>query len=135
MAEHPNVERIRRVYEGAARTDPAPFIEALDPDVVWHFAGRSWMAGDHRGLPDVGQLFMNIAALSGGTFKTDPVDILGNDERVVSVVNASAARNGHTVDTSVCVVWTFKDGKVVDAREHIYDLYAVDDLWGDTRPG
>ena len=92
------------------------------------------MAGEFDGLPDVATLFMNIAALSGGTFTVEPVDILGNEQRVVSVVTASAERDGRRVETPGCVVWTFRSGKVVDARQYIYDLYAVDDFWGDAHP-
>ncbi len=48
---HPNEELVRRGYEAFATGDMETLRELLDPEIVWHFPGRSVLAGDHRG-PD-----------------------------------------------------------------------------------
>jgi ketosteroid isomerase-like protein len=134
MAEHPNVEKIRAMYEGAAKGDFSPWLVAVHPDVDWHFNGRSWIGGDHKGLANVQELFGKLFMASNGTFSTIPRDIVGNDRHVVSIVDASATVGGEEIVTTVALVWTFEDGKAVDVREHIFDVYRVDEVLGETAP-
>ena len=41
----------------------------------------------------------------------------------------SAKRGGKHLDVGCCIVFEFKDGRVVDGREHFHDLYAWDAFW------
>jgi len=128
------VELVRAVYDGIAKGDPMPFMDLLHPDVCWHFPGTSWMAGDFSGQSSVLELFANIARLTDNTFLPVPSHIVGGDEVVVSVVDASATRAGRSLSTKVCVVWTFEGNRVIDGREHIFDVQSVDALWDHTTP-
>jgi ketosteroid isomerase-like protein len=44
---HPNEELARRGYDAFARGDMDTLRELFDPEIVWHFPGRSPLAGDH----------------------------------------------------------------------------------------
>lgn len=112
-----------------------PLLGLVGKDTVWSYSGRSWMAGDHAGPAGIAGLFMNISRLTGGTFKPAPVDIVGNERHVVSIVEASASMAERDMRTPVCVLWTFDGDRLVGVREHIYDLYAVDAFWGEVEPG
>ena len=48
---HPNEELVRKGYDAFNRGDVDTLRELFDPEIVWHFPGRSPLAGDHRG-PD-----------------------------------------------------------------------------------
>ena len=50
---HPNEDLIRRGYEAFNKGDAATLRELFDPEIVWHFPGRSVLAGDHRGTDAV----------------------------------------------------------------------------------
>jgi len=50
---HPNEELVRRGYDAFASGDMDTRRELFDPQIVWHFAGRSPLAGDHRGVDAV----------------------------------------------------------------------------------
>ena len=134
LSAEDRVALVRAVYEGVAAGDPMPFVNLLHPDVTWHFPGTSWMGGDFHGAPAVLQLFADIARMTGGTFSPVPRHVVGDDEVVVSVVEATASFGGRTLATPVCVVWRFEGDKVVDGREHIFDVAGLDALWGDARP-
>ena len=40
-----------------------------------------------------------------------------------------AQRNGKRLDTGCCIVFEVKDGRIVDGREHFYDLHNWDPFW------
>jgi ketosteroid isomerase-like protein len=48
---------------------------------------------------------------------------------VVVVQQNFGTRRGKVLDTSACVLFTIRDGKIADARGHFYDLHAVDSWW------
>jgi len=48
MAEHPNVERFRRLYEAFSKGDVDTIREALADDLVWHVPGRHRFSGDRN---------------------------------------------------------------------------------------
>jgi ketosteroid isomerase-like protein len=80
------------------------------------------------------RLFMTLSAFTDNTFKAVPRHIVGDDACVVSVVDAGATFRGRSFETPVAVVWTFRDGRVVDVREHVYDVEGLDALWAGERP-
>jgi ketosteroid isomerase-like protein len=52
-----------------------------------------------------------------------------DDGRVVGFQRSTGDRNGSHLDVGNCIVFTLKDGKVTDGREHFEDLYAWDQFW------
>jgi ketosteroid isomerase-like protein len=134
MSQHPHVTKIAEVYDGMACGNPLPLLSVLAPDVAWHFPGSSWMAGTQHGPNDVLRLFLNVGAMTDGTFKVEAIDIVGGDRHVASVVRASATREGRRFETPAVVVWTFEHGQVVDVREHVFEVAGLDEFWGDASP-
>lgn len=57
MADHPNLELLRRGYAAYGAGDMDTINELLADDVVWHVAGRSPIAGDYSGKEQVFGLF------------------------------------------------------------------------------
>ena len=52
-----------------------------------------------------------------------------NDGVVVGVHHNSAERNGKRLKVDCCIVYQFKNGVVIDARELYFDLHAWDAFW------
>jgi uncharacterized protein len=48
---------------------------------------------------------------------------------VVGIHHNVGARNGKELDLYSCVVFEVADGRIVDGREHFYDLHAWDEFW------
>jgi len=45
--------------------------ELFDPEIVWHFPGRSPLAGDHRGTDVVLGFFGRTMELTAGTLRAE----------------------------------------------------------------
>jgi uncharacterized protein len=56
--------------------------ELFDPEIVWHFPGRSVLAGDHRGTDAVLGFFGKTIELTAGTFQVEVHDVVADDLQV-----------------------------------------------------
>jgi uncharacterized protein len=127
---HPNEDVVRRGYEAFAAGDVAAMTELLADDVVWHTPGRSSISGDQTGRDAVLQFFGKLAEDTGGTFKLDVHDIVGNDEHVVVLADLSAEKEGRSLSTHGVNIFHVKDGKITEAWGAADDQYAADEFWG-----
>ena len=127
--EHPNATLVRRAYQAFGQRDLDTLRGLFAADAVWHSPGRHALAGDHRGLDAILLFLGRVMQAGGGTFTPEVRDILAGDRHVVVLQQSTGSRDGKTLDTSECVVFTAGDGKIVDVRSHFFDLYALDDWW------
>ena len=105
MAEHPNVELVRRANEAIARDGFAAMADYLADDVVWHEIGRSEPRhGKAELAAGMGDMDYEI------TFEVH--DILGNDEHIVVLGDAHGTRAGKSLDYRVAEIYHMKDGKI-----------------------
>jgi uncharacterized protein len=92
--------------------------------------GRSSVAGDHEGREAAFALFGRYGGETGGTFKAELRYVLADDDgHAVGIHHNSAERDGKQLDVDCALVFEIKDGRVVDGREHFYDLNAWDEFW------
>ncbi len=125
-----NAETVRRGYEAFNSADMKTLNELFDDNASWHTPGRSSIAGDRKGRDAVFAQFGRYGGETGGTFKATLLHVLKSDDgRVIGVHRNIAERGGKRLDVGCCIVFEFKDGRVIDGREHIYDLYAWDEFW------
>jgi ketosteroid isomerase-like protein len=125
-----NAEVVRRGYQAFNTGDIKTLTELFDPKASWHTPGRSPIAGDHQGRDAVFAQFGRYAGDTGGTFKATLKDVLKSDDgRVIGIHHNSAQRNGKRLDTGCCIVFEVRDGRIVEGREHFYDLHNWDQFW------
>ena len=129
MAEHPNVELLRRGYAAYGAGDLDTINELFHDDVVWHVAGRSAIAGEYQGKEQVLGFFGKVAELSDGTAKIDVHDLLADDEHGVALVTLSATRGGRSHEGNAAHVLHIRDGKVTEFWDAQVDQYANDEFW------
>lgn len=129
MADHPNVDLLRRGYAAYGAGDTETMNELFHDDVVWHVAGRSAIAGEYKGKEQVLGLFGKIAELSDGTAKIEVHDFLANDEHGIALVKESATRNGRSHEGNASHVFHIRDGKVTEFWDAQVDQYATDEFW------
>lgn len=98
-AQHANIQRSKRAYEAFGKGDMATVSDLIANDVIWHVGGSSPLAGDYKGKDAVFGFFGKLMEMTGGTFKLKVHDILANDEHSVTLVTATAERNGKKLDT------------------------------------
>lgn len=125
-----NAEAVRRGYAAFNAADLKTLTELFDEHATWHTPGRSPIAGDHHGRDAIFAQFGRYGGDTGGTFKAKLLHVLKSDDGlVVGIHHNSAERNGKHLEVGCCIVFEFKDGRVIDAREHYYDLHAWDEFW------
>jgi len=121
---------VRRAYQAFNEADMDTLIESFDENASWHTPGRSPIAGDHIGRDAVFEQFGRYGNETGGTFKANLKYVASDDEgRVAGVHHNSAERDGKRLDTLCCIVSTLENGRIIEGREHFFDLHNWDDFW------
>ena len=126
---HPNEDLLRTGFEAFGRGDMEAVGKLFTDDVVWHFPGKSQLAGEYRGKEEVLGFLGKSFELSGGTLKLEIHDILANDEHGTVLTHVTGQREGKSLDDNSVQVFHIRDGKVSESWIHPGDLYAGDDFW------
>jgi len=129
MADHPNLELLRRGYAAYDSGDMDTINELFADDVVWHIAGRSPLSGDYTGKEQVFGFFAKLVEMSDGTSKVAVHDLLANDEHGVAVVTESATRQGRHFEGNAAHVFHLHGGQVTEFWDAQTDQYAADEFW------
>src|SRR5437899_882129 len=94
MADHPNVEIFRRGYAAFQNGDLDTVRALFTDDIVWNVAGHSHLAGAHKGVDNVINLFLRNFEETKGTFRVELHDVLANDEHGVALARVSGEKDG-----------------------------------------
>jgi uncharacterized protein len=125
-----NAAIVRRGYEAFNTGDLKTLTELFGDDVSWHSPGRSPLAGDVAGREAVFARLGRYAAETGGTFRADLKRVLTDEDgRVVGIHHSVAERHDRNLDVYCCIVFELENGRIVDGREHFYELDAWDEFW------
>ena len=130
----PGSNQAANALHQATATPPLPgdmdtLRELFDPGIVWHFPGRSVLAGDHRGTDAVLGFFGRTMELTAGTFRVEVHDVVANDEHTVGLHLATGEREGRTLEDREVMVFHLRDGKVVEAWQYLENQYTYDEFF------
>jgi ketosteroid isomerase-like protein len=127
---HQNELLVRNGYEAFSKGDMQTVDQTFADDIQWHIPGRSQVAGDYKGKAEVFGFFGRLVDLTGGSFRLELHDVIGNDEHVVALVESHGEREGKTLNDRAVHVWHVKDGKATEFWGHSGDQYTDDEFWG-----
>jgi ketosteroid isomerase-like protein len=124
---HANETVIRELYDAFASRKMPVVDELLADDITWHAPGKAHHAGVRRGKTELYAAMGRLAELTGGTLRSEVIDILANDRRAVVLQLTRAERDDRPAlhDREV-IVYEVRDGQVVEVWEHPGDLHAMD---------
>jgi len=127
--EHPNATLVRQGMDAFNRGDYEAYGALLADDIVWHQIGAPTLNGqdemrDNMPAPD-----------AGWSITTETHDIVANDEHVVALVTAHAARpDGQTLDYRTTEIMHVRDGKVTERWAFSDDTQKIIDFFASFAP-
>ena len=128
--EHPNAALARRIFEAFARRDGAAVVTALDDDVLWRVGGASPVAGEYRGRREVIDFLRMTTQATDGTYRSDLLYALADDERAVAVYRARGSRpDGREIDIEQILLCRVSAGRFVEVVAVPTDQNALDAFW------
>jgi uncharacterized protein len=103
----------------------------LDDDIVWHWPGRSSMAGDYRGRDAALGLIRGFHRLTQGRLQVEPLDILEGAEFLMAFTHITAEQDDRKLDVMMADAMRFgAGGRVVEYWTLSNDQEAVDSFLG-----
>jgi len=129
-AEHPNAALAQRLFDAFSRRDGRVVAAALDEDVVWRLGGTSPLAGEYRGRREVVRFLGQTTALTAGTYRSELLYAVADDEHVVVVYRARGTRGERSIDLVQILLCEVRDGRLVDVTAVPTDQVAFDAFWG-----
>jgi hypothetical protein len=127
---HPNEETIRRFQEAQSKGDAAVLMELLADNIVWHVPGKNLLSRDYNGKAEVAGFWARARELSGGTVRTELLDVLASDDHAIALVRVHAEREGRSLGGQFqAFTYRIEDGKIAEFWFMVEDRYAVDAFW------
>ena len=125
---HSNIEIIGQFFEAYGKRDMDGLSLVLGNDVRWIFPGRNPLSGTKNGIAEVVAFFDRMGGIMARSGVTAEVLVTGvNEDYVVECQHIWTNRaDGVNLDHRWCVLWTFKDGKIIEGRHLAADQYEAD---------
>jgi ketosteroid isomerase-like protein len=122
-----NVEIVRRVYDAWERGDVLDALEALHPAVVWEAIEDAPDAGTYRGHAGV-RAYMEdwIEGFELGSMDFEEVVETEDSLVIVQRAHTKERRTGLETSLGFAVAYTFRDGKLIAAKEYATRAEAVE---------
>jgi hypothetical protein len=125
MSEHPNVATTRAGIEAFVKGDVATFSAMIADDVIWHAPGNNPYAGTFTGKEET-MARMGRVAQDGVVISFDIHDVVGNDEHVVSMVDATVTKGSNSCHGRQVQVFHVRDGQMTEVWGYNEDQAAID---------
>lgn len=115
MADHPNVDLIRRGYKAFGEGDMATLTELMAEDAIWHLGGKNALTGDYEGRDNVFGLFAKLGEMTEGTMSIELHEVLANDDHGVALAKVSAGgSSGKTLSVNAADSMHIKNGQITE---------------------
>lgn len=127
--QHPYQQAVRRLTGAFTAQDRATIEDVLDPACTWRVPGRNGLAGEYVGRPAVMGLFTTLRRLFAVPAQFEILDIAVSEDRAIAYQVAVAVVGDRTVRMKECMVYRFRDGKVVEVDEFQFDQATFDEVF------
>jgi len=102
--------------------------EVMDENAKWIFMGRHPLAGIKSGVEEIVAFFDKMGKIMvRGNPKINKLIVSENENYLIECIHsATNSPDGINLDHHACVLWTFKNGKIVEGRHFFADPEASD---------
>jgi len=129
VAEHPNVDGIRRVFAAFGGGDKRALFDVIHEDAVWRVPGSAPVSRTYRGRDEVFGLFKETRRLTGGTYRSELRWALADDAHAFALYRASGARLGRRLDIDQALVIDLDGGRWREIVAIPADPAAFGEFW------
>ena len=130
MTVQENLDAVRRGYAAFTTGDIDTLRQLMAEDVVHFVPGTSAIAGAHKGIDSVLELYGQLVTLSNGSMTVELEEVLSNGaDQVIAIHTGRATRNGKTIETREALLFTLRDGKVAEVQDFFTDIDEQDAFW------
>jgi ketosteroid isomerase-like protein len=132
MAEHPDIALVKRGYAAFNRADVDTLSALIAADAVQHMLpGNTPVSGRFEGRDAILGMYARLGEESAGTFRAEPELYTTDGEGRIAVLHhITGTRQGLTLDEHEVLVFTLRDGVVVELRDLATDPGSNDRWWG-----
>lgn len=125
---HPNQEIINKFFEAYSKRDMDAIRQVMAEDATWTALGQHPLAGVKNGIDEVIAFFDAMGGIMGkSNVKVEKLVIGANDNYLIECQHVWTNRDdGVNLDHHVCVLWTFKNGKILSGMHFFADPQAAD---------
>jgi len=129
MGAAENEALARRMFGAFGRGRAFALRELFAQDAVWTVPGGGAMAGVYRGRDAIFRFLARLPRETDGTYSTRLVDVLASEERAAALYRASGERRGRRLDLDQVLLFTIRDGVVVEVVALPSDPDAFEEFW------
>jgi len=127
---HPNLDIIHNFFDAYVERDMSALKLVMDENIKWTFPGRNPLSGTKNGITEVIAFFDTMGMiLSELNYKMEKIITGANDEYVIECQHVITMENEISPEYHLCVLWKFKDGKIIEGRTFPADQYAADEFF------
>jgi ketosteroid isomerase-like protein len=98
-------------------------------DAVWSVPGRGVMAGTYRGREEIFRFLGQLAKETGGTYRSELIDVLASGTRAAALYRARGVRAGRTLALDQLLLFTVEGGLVTRVLALPSDPDAFEEFW------
>jgi len=120
-------EIIDQFFAAYQKHDRAAIKKVMDDNATWHFPGSHPLAGTKEGLEAIVTFFDKMGAIM---MRSDPkiekLIVAENDNYLIECIHSVTNRtDGYNLDHHACVLWRFKDDKIIEGRHFFAEPEAM----------
>lgn len=126
-----NVKIIDRFFEAYGKRDLDDIKKVLSENVKWIFPGQNPLSGIKVGIEEVLSFFDKVGAIMGkSNVEVNRLIMGAADDYVIECQHIVTNRDdGINFDQDMCVLWTFKDGIIIEGKHFTSDQYEADTFY------
>ncbi|MBS1600099.1 MAG: nuclear transport factor 2 family protein [Bacteroidetes bacterium] len=126
-----HLETINLFFEAYSQRNITGIKQVMDEQVKWIFPGHHPLAGVKSGVDEVVAFFDAMGKIMGeSNIKVKKLISGINDDYVVECQHILTNRkDGNNLDHHWCVLWTFRNGKIIEGRHFAGDQHLADSFF------
>ena len=129
MGAEANARVARAIFDCFEKRDPIRLRGLFHPDATWTVPGASTVAGTYSGRTEIFRFLASLRRRTDDTYRSRLIDALGSEDRAAALYRASGMRNGVELDIDQVLLFTIRDGVVVDVLALPSDPLAFEKFW------